>query len=168
MAKIKKTSPSTLIFESMLECGTEELRKKHKVEFERIDVRGIFRRARVTDQNKIDCLFLDKKINAQQYGAAEEYQELLLRSGVFLKSPGFEQGPESTGRDKSRSMASRIMAVSGARSRLRRDAGSNATLAVDLTIGANANVDINLLRIGLDVLVSYFGTGNYKDPRSRN
>jgi hypothetical protein len=167
MKEDKKTSHSTSIFESMLECGTEELRKKHKVEFERIDIRGVFRRARVTDQNKIDCLFLEKKINAQQYGAAEEYQELLLKSGVFLKSPGFEEGPESTGRDKSRSMASRIMAVSGARSRLRRDAGAEATLAVDLTIGANATVDLVLLKKGLDVLVSYFGTSNYEDPRRK-
>ena len=163
MQSDKKTS--RLIFESLMECGTEELRKKHRVEFERIDMRGRFRRAKVTDQTKIDCLFLDLKITAPQYSAAEEYMDLLLKSGVFLKSPGFDSGPELTGRDKSRSMASRIMAISGARSRLRKDAGTEATLAVDLAIGANANVDIHLLRTGLDVLVSYFGTTGMRDPR---
>jgi len=149
----------------MIECGTEELRSKHVVEFEAIDLRGVFRRARVLDQTYLDTLFLKKQINAPQYSAGEEYLDLLLRAGAFLRSPSLEAGIDQTGREKSRSMASRIMAVSGARTRLRRDAGPDATLAVDLAIGGNARVEVELLKVGLDVLVSYFGTSGVNDPR---
>jgi len=149
----------------MHECGTDELREKHRVEWEGIDLRGVFRRARVLDQTHMDTLFLDRKINAAQYSAAEEYSALLLRAGVFLASPGFDHGVVMTGRDKSRAMSARIMAVSGARSRLRKDAGTEVALAVDLAVGANVGVQIDLLRRGLDVLADYFGTSGVTDPR---
>ena len=155
----------TSLFESLIECGTEELRSKHVVEFEAIDLRGVFRRARVLDQTYLDTLFLKKKINAPQYSAGEEYMDLLLRAGAFLRSPSMEAGIEQTGRDKSRSMTSRIMAVSGARTRLRKEAGPEATLAVDLAVGGNTRVRVDILKLGLDVLVSYFGTSGVNDPR---
>ena len=148
-----------------MECGTEELREKHKVEWESLDLRGIFRRARVLDQTYVDTLFLEKKISAAQYSAAEEYLALLLKSGSFLASPGFEQGVTVTGSDKSRAMASRIMAISGARSRLRKNASADVRLAVDLAIGANVKVHISPLREGLDILANYFGTTGAIDPR---
>ena len=166
--KIKKTksrSTSNFRYENMLECGTSELREKYKVEWESLDMRGIFRRARVLDQTYVDTLFLQKKISAAQYSAAEEYLALLLKSGVFVPSPGFEEGVAMTGSDKSRAMASRIMAISGARSRLRRDVDSRARLAVDLAIGGNLKVHVAPLRRGLDVLADYFGTTGEVDPR---
>jgi len=153
------------MLESMVACGTEELRQKHRVEFESIDLRGVFKRARVTDQTYIDCLFLEKLITAPQYSAAEEYMYLMLKSGAFLRSPGWEDGPRSTGRDKGKAMSSRIMAISGARDRLRREAGPDATLAVDLAVASDAPVSVALLRQGLDVLSMYFGTTGVKDPR---
>ena len=163
--KTKSRPTSNFRYENMLECGTSELRDKHRVEWEALDLRGIFRRARVLDQTHVDTLFLEKKISAAQYSAAEEYLALLLKSGVFLASPGFEEGVTVTGSDKSRAMASRIMAISGARSRLRRDASADVRLAVDLAIGANVKVHIIPLREGLDILADYFGTTGAIDPR---
>ena len=164
--KIRSNPTSNFRYENVLECGTSELRRKHRVEWETLDMRGHFRRARVLDQNYIDTLFLEKKISAAQYSAAEEYLALLVKAGCFLMSPGFEEGVASTGSDKSRAMASRIMAISGARSRLRRDCSSEVRLAVDLAIGSNAKVHIVPLRKGLNVLADYFGTAGDVDPRS--
>ena len=160
-----KKNRSRLIFEKIINCGTEELREKFQVDFENIDMRGVFKRARVMDQTKIDKLFLDKELSAPQYGAAEEYLSLLVKSGAFLRSPGFESGPDSTGRDKAKSMAARMMAVSGARNKLRKSCGNEVCYVVDMAIGGDAIIDISMLRIGLDARADYFGTRGMSDPR---
>jgi len=149
-----------------IESGTDELKKKFKVEVEKLDSRGIFRRSRVVNQTRIDSLFLDRAIDIAQFSAAELYLELLWKAGIFLRSPSMERSFEVTGKEVEKSISSRILAISGARSKLRK-LDPKVALAVDLCIGSNAPVDIGLLREGLDVLVDHFGISRMADPRKK-
>lgn len=148
-----------------IESGTPELKRKHEVKEESLDTRGIFRRSRVTDQCVIDRFFLDKKISVEQYSAGEMYMGLLWKAGTFLRSPSLEREIETKGRDVEKSLSSRIMVISKARSVLRDRCSSDVMLAVDICIGGNRPVDLVLLRTGLNVLAKHFGLKGMQDPR---
>ena len=157
--------PRSLSFDDLIESGTPEHRKKKKIKVESLDPRGLFRRSRVTDQVWIDDLLISRRLTLPQFSAAEMYLELLCRSGVFIKSPSLERGAAMTGRDVAGSIASKIMAISQARTRLVRAAGRDAAQAVEICLGSNVPVSVPLLCRGLDVLADYFGISNQLDPR---
>ena len=156
----------SLPFDGLVERGTPEHQKKNQIEVESLDPRGFFRRGRVTDQAVIDVLLLEKRINPSQFSAGEMYLELMGRAGLFLRSPSLERGTGMTGKDVGGSIASRIMAISRARSRLRDNAEEGAAQAVEICLGSNLRVNLRLLRSGLDVLSEHFGIGDLPDPRS--
>tara|TARA_R110000765_G_scaffold37215_5_gene82620 strand:- start:5828 stop:6286 length:459 start_codon:yes stop_codon:yes gene_type:complete len=147
------------------ESGTPELKNHHRVKEEKLDSRGIFRRHRVIDQCLIDKLFLGGDIEMHQYAAAEMYMELLWRSGSFLRSASMERGVEVTGGDVERSISSRIMIISRARSVLRDKCSTGVMLAVDTCVGGNGKVRLGLLREGLEALAKHFGVQQVRDPR---
>jgi hypothetical protein len=148
-----------------IESGTPELKKHHQVREEKLDSRGIFRRNRVVDQCEIDRLFLTGDIKLHQYCAGEMYMELLWRAGSFLRSPSMEKEIDVKGGDVEKSMSSRIMVVSRARSILRDRCTPDVIMAVDTCIASNKKVDLNLLREGLNVLSRHFGVDRVRDPR---
>ena len=167
----RKRSPSDIRSERIvtagLEHGTEELNRKHHIEWERIDIRGLFRRARVVDQAEIDRLFLKKKISAPQHEAAQSYLAALVRSGAIIRSPSFEESIGGSIKDVEKSISSRIMAVSAARSSLSA-AGQKPMMLVDLMVASNRRVrrsELPLVRKGLDLLVRFYGTAQVADPR---
>ena len=155
MKKKKRPTSSTFKYPMILESGTDEYRSKKKVEIERIDHRGIFRRARVTDQTVFDRLFIEEKITREQFSAAEMYLELMGIAGCFLRSPSMEGTERTSGRDIAGSMASKIMVIAKARDRLRK-AGSEPLAAVETCLSLDKDVDINQLRIGLNALAGHF------------
>ena len=157
--------PRSLSFDDLIESGTPEHRRKKKIKIEKLDPRGLFRRSRVTNQVWIDELLIARRLTLPQFSAAEMYLELLCRSGVFIKSPSLERGVTMTGRDVAGSIASKIMAISRARTRLIRDGGRDAAHAVEVCLGSNVPVSVPLLCVGLDVLADYFGISEQKDPR---
>ena len=171
MRRAKRKSRSEIvqeeIIEERLENGTPELKRKHKLEWERLDFKGLFRRARVTDQLQIDRLFIDKKITGPQHEAGNQYLAALVKSGAFIRSPSFEKSIDASVKDVEKSISSRIMAVSGARGVLRR-CGEDSMLLVDLLIGTgriSRPSEIPVIRRGLDALVRFYGTEAFLDPR---
>jgi hypothetical protein len=169
--KSKKRSPSDDRSERLttagLESGTDELKARHRVEWERLDLKGLFRRARVVDQCEIDRLFLSKEISASQYEAGQEYLASLFKAGSFIKSPSFEASIGGSVKDVEKRISLRIMAASAARSALSRS-GIEATRLVDLTVGLNRKVrsrELRVLRRGLDCLARFYGTESVADPR---
>jgi len=148
------------------ESGTPELKQHHQVNEEKLDSRGIFRRSRVVDQYLIDKLFLTGDIKIHQFCAGEMYIELLWKAGSFLRSPSLDKEIESKGGggEVEKSMSSRIMVISKARSALR-ECRPEVVLAVDVCLAANRRVDLNLLREGLDALSRHFGVDRVRDPR---
>lgn len=142
----------------LVESCTDEYRKKKNIKIEGIDHRGIFRRARVLDQTKFDELFLDEKITSSQYSAADMYLGLMSVSGCFLKSPNLGgHSSKIPGRDSAGAMASKILAISSARTRLR-EAGERCLVAVESCVGMNSDVNIDDLKKGLNALAKYFQT----------
>jgi hypothetical protein len=140
----------------LIESGTEEYRGKKEIHIEGIGSSGAFKRARVLDQTKFDELFLNDNISKEQYAAADMYLGLMSISGCFIKSPNLgAQGSRSNPRDTAGAMASKIIAISSARSRLR-DAGEHCLVAVEACVGMNADVNLPDLRSGLNALVRYF------------
>ena len=140
----------------LTESGTDEYRGKKDIRIEGVGTGGVFKRARVLDQTKFDELFLCEKISQDQYSAADMYLGLMAISGCFIKSPNLEaQGSRSNPRDTAGAMASKIIAISSARSRLR-DTGEHCLVAVEACVGMNADVNLPDLRIGLNALVRYF------------
>lgn len=140
----------------MIESGTKEYRSKKEIHIEEIGSNGTFKRARVLDQTKFDELFLNDNISKEQYAAADMYLGLMSISSCFIKSPNLgAQGSRSNPRDAAGAMASKIIAISSARNRLR-DAGESCLVAVESCIGMNADVDLHDLRIGLNALFRYF------------
>ena len=84
------------------------------------------------------------------------YLGLMSISGCFIKSPNLgAQGSRASPKDSAGAMASKIIAISSARSRLR-DAGDNCLVAVESCIGMNIDVDLSDLKRGLNALVRYF------------
>jgi len=139
-----------------VESGTDEYRGKKEIRLESVVGGGAFRRARVLDQTKFDELFLNDKISQEQYSAADMYLGLMSVAGCFIKSPNLgAQGSRANPRDTAGAMASKIIAISSARSRLR-DAGENCLVAVESCVGMNADVSLPDLRTGLDALARYF------------
>lgn len=140
----------------LVESGTDEYRGKKEIRIESVGGGGAFRRARVLDQTKFDELFLNDKISQDQYSAADMYLGLMSVAGCFIKSPNLgAQGSRSSPRDTAGAMASKIIVISSARSRLR-DAGENCLVAVESCVGMNADVDLPSLRVGLTALARYF------------
>jgi len=148
-----------------IESGTPELKRHHRVEEEKLDSRGIFRRSRVVDQHVMDALFLAGDIRLHQYSAAEMYMALLWKAGAFLRSPSAEKGIDVTGGDVEKSISSRIMVISKARSALRDNCTHDVSLAVDACVVANKRPDLALLKIGLNTLARHFGVDRVVDPR---
>ncbi len=139
----------------LVESGTDEYRSKKNIKIEKIDVKGIFRRSRVLDQTKFDELFLEDKINKFQYSAADMYLNLMQVSGCFLRSPSLSGGVKVGFRESANLMSSKLVAISSARSKLR-SLGDEYVAAVETCLAHNADVDIELLKTGLDALVKYF------------
>ena len=54
--KKTRSTSSTFKYPMLIESGTKEYQSKKKIEVERIDARGIFRRSRVIDQTAFDKL----------------------------------------------------------------------------------------------------------------
>jgi len=157
--KYSKIVGSKTKYPVLIESGTEEYRSKKNIQIESIDHRGIFRRSRVLDQTKFDELFLNDKINKSQYSAAEMYLDLMQISGCFIKSPSMKGGIKNTFKESANAMASKILAISSARSRLR-DAGNDCLIAVETCLSMNVDVDLDSLRTGLDALARYFHIDN--------
>jgi len=155
-------------FSPNLECGTDELRSKRKVEIEPIDYRGLMRRARVTDQTAIDSLFLDSRITAPQHSAGESLLDVMVRSGASPRSSDPSGTNFGTLRDAERAMSSRIMVASGAYRALARSGQDSERITI-IVVAHNVTVSgdmLVLLREGLNALVTYFGTGGARDPRT--
>jgi len=149
-----KTSRSEL-FTPNMEAGTEELRAKHRIEIENIDLRGLMRRARVADQTALDTLFL------------ESFLDAIVRSGGTPRSSDPSAVSFGTLRDAERSMSSKIMIASGAYRALA-GAGAEAERATIIVVSTNKIPSTKLLPLikqGLNSLVYYFGTKGMRDPR---
>lgn len=155
--KKKEASKTTGLtrYPALLESGTEEYRSKKTIRVEKIDTKGIFRRSRVLDQTKFDELFLNDKIDSAQYSAADMYLSLMQVSGCFLRSPSMSGGVKTGFRESANLMASRIMAISSARDSLRKQ-GEDCLVAVETCLALDKDVDMKLLRTGLDALARYF------------
>jgi hypothetical protein len=154
----KNGKPKTLGLKDyplLIEAGTDEYRAKKNIQVEKIDSKGVFRRSRVLDQTKFDELFLSDKINKFQYSAAEMYLNLMKISGCFLRSPSLKGGVKTGFRESANLMASKIMAISFARDCLR-NLGDEYVVAVETCLAQDKDVDLNLLKTGLDALVRYF------------
>jgi len=153
----KKTRPTSSIsdYPILVESGTEEYRNKKKIRLERIDSRGIFRRARVVDQTVFDRLFIQEKITRQQFSAAEMYLEMMGIAGCFLRSPSMKGSEKVTGRDVGGNISAKIMVISRARDSLR-GAGEGALIAVETCLGHDREVDLAFLKLGLDALARHF------------
>lgn len=141
----------------LVEAGTDEYQLKKRIEIEKIDHKGIFRRSRVTDQTKFDELFIEDKISKAQYSAAEMYLGLMQISGCFIKSPSLKGGVKNGFRESANMLSAKIVAISSARSRLR-EAGEDCLIAVETCLAKDMDVDLGLLRTGLDALARYFQT----------
>jgi hypothetical protein len=155
--KKKKTrsTSSTFKYPMLIESGTEEYQRKKRVEVERIDARGVFRRSRVVDQTAFDKLFIEGDINRKQFSAAEMYLELMGIAGCFLRSPSMSGSERVSGRDVGGNMASKILVISKARDSLRRS-GQDALIAVEACLANDVKVDLESLKLGLDALVVHF------------
>jgi len=154
--KKKPTRFSISKYPLLIESGTKEYKKKKKIEIEKIDAKGIFRRARVVDQKVFDKLFIEEKITRQQYAAASMYMEVMGIAGCFLRSPSMEGSEKGTGRDLSQVLAGKILVIARARDKLRK-AGDKAIRAVENCIAFDQEVNLNDLRTGLDALADHFG-----------
>jgi|TARA_R110000751_G_scaffold20090_3_gene59327 hypothetical protein len=149
------SSPNSSHHPLLLESGTEEYRKKKRVETENIDHKGIFRRSRVIDQTQFDLLFIEDRITRKQYSAAEMYLHLMTISGCFLKSASLEPGIRVTGRDVAGAMAGKILVISSARGRLR-ESGPECLIAVETCLSSDVKVNVSHLKKGLNSLVRFF------------
>lgn len=161
-----KTSRSEQ-FTPNMEVGTEELQKKHKIEVESIDYRGLMRRARVSDQTALDTLFLRRSITAPQHSAGESFLDVVVRSGGTPRSSDPSAVSFGTLRDAERAMSSKIMIASGAYRALAQ-AGAEAeraTIIVVSEINLPSAKLLPLVKRGLNALVRYFGTSGVRDPR---
>jgi hypothetical protein len=161
-----KTSRSDL-FTPNMERGTEQLRKKHRVDVEFIDHRGLMRRARVSDQTALDTLFLRRSITAPQHSAGESLLDVMVRSGGAPRSSDPSAVSFGTLRDAERAMSSKIMIASGAYRALAQ-AGPDVervTIIVVSEINLPSAKLLPLIKRGLNALVRYFGTGSMRDPR---
>ena len=152
---MKKRTSSISEYPVLIESGTEEYRKKKKIELENIDSRGVFRRARVVDQTTFDKLFIQGKISRAQFSAAEMYLELMSLAGCFLRSPSVQGSEKATGRNVAASIAAKIMVISRARQSLRQ-AGQDSLVAVETCLAHDQEVDLDLLRLGLSALANHF------------
>lgn len=76
-------------------------------------------------------------------------------SGCFLRSPSLKGGVKTGFRESANLMASKIMAISFARDCLR-NLGDEYVVAVETCLAQDKDVDLNLLKTGLDALVRYF------------
>lgn len=142
-------------YPALIESGTKEYQKKKKIELEKIDPKGIFRRAKVLDQKVFDKLFIEEHITANQFAAANMYLELMGIAGAFLRSPSMEGSEKSTGRDVADSMAAKIMVIAKARDALRKS-GVAPMHAVESCVAFDEVVSLDDLKTGLDVLVKHF------------
>jgi len=164
-----KTSRSEL-FTPNMERGTEQLRKKHRVDVEFIDHRGLMRRARVSDQTALDTLFLRRSISAPQHSAGESFLDVMVRSGGTPRSSDPSAVSFGTLRDAERAMSSKIMIASGAYRALA-GAGAEAERATIIVVSTDVVPSAKLLPLikrGLNALVSYFGTSGMRDPREES
>lgn len=155
--KEKKRSKTigSMTYPVLVESGTEEYQSKKKIRLEKIDAKGIFRRSRVLDQTKFDELFLNDDIDKNQYSAADMYLSLMQVSGCFLRSPSMSGGIKTGFRESANLMASRIMAISSARDSLRKQ-GDDCLVAVETCLALDKDVDMKLLKTGLDALAKHF------------
>lgn len=155
--KEKKRSKTigSMTYPVLVESGTEEYQSKKKIRLEKIDAKGIFRRSRVLDQTKFDELFLNDDIDRNQYSAADMYLSLMQVSGCFLRSPSMSGGIKTGFRESANLMASRIMAISSARDSLRKQ-GDDCLVAVETCLALDKDVDMKLLKTGLDALAKHF------------
>lgn len=155
------------LFSPNLERGTDELRLRHRVEIQPIDLRGLMRRAVVTDQTAIDKLFLRKKITAPQHSAGESLLDVIVKAGGTPRSSDPSATMGGTLRDAERAMSSRIMVASGAYRALALSGSDveRVTIHVVTKDLLPSGRLLHLLRKGLDSLTYYFGTGGVRDPR---
>jgi hypothetical protein len=157
MKEKKKQSKTigSMTYPVLIESGTDEYQSKKNIQLEKIDAKGIFRRSRVLDQTKFDELFLKDKIDRNQYSAADMYLSLMQVSGCFLRSPSMSGGVKTGFRESANLMASRIMAISSARDSLRKQ-GEDCLIAVETCLALDKDVDMRLLKTGLDALARHF------------
>jgi len=165
---MKPTSRSE-IFNPNMEKGTDELRRKHRVVTEAMDLRSLYTRARVEDQHLIDTLFINKEITAAQHSAGECFMDVIVRSGGTPRSCDPSAVSFGSLRDAERSMSSRIMIASGA-FRALSEAGEEASSVTLIVICQQVRNKLDkhmleFLRKGLNALSRHFGTAGIRDPR---
>ncbi len=161
------TTSRSEFFTPVLERGTPELRRKHRVEAEPIDLRGLMKRHRVTDQCELDRLFLCRWISAAQHSAGENFMDALVRSGATPRSSDPDSISFGTLRDAEGSISARIMIASGAHRALNKCSplAREVTIIVVLEDSKLKSKFLDPLREGLNSLVRFFGTAGVRDPR---
>lgn len=155
----------------LIEQGTPELRSKHKVVIDELDPKGLVRRARVSDQTELDKMFVSNSIDASQHAAGVEFLSALSKSGAFIAGASLEPTSHTPAHSIGSAIASKIMAMSAAFRRMKRDAGDESAELVMRLVGEDQKVPKDrwdLLREGLDALSSYYGTGKVRDPRKKS
>lgn len=161
------TTSRSEFFTPILERGTPELRRKHRVEAEPIDLRGLMKRHRVIDQCELDRLFLCRWISASQHSAGENFMDALVRSGATPRSSDPDSISFGTLRDAEGSISARIMIASGAHRALSKCSplAREVTIIVVLEDSKLKSKFLDPLREGLNSLVRFFGTAGVRDPR---
>lgn len=141
------------------DLGPSEKGNHHEIRVEAIDAKYGIMRARVVDQTNIDKLALLGVITAEQRDAGISFQKTLSRAGAFVRAFSAEPSPSSgifgiSDRQMARSgLAGPMLGV------LKRELGSrnaNITYRVILDEKWPVHSELDGLRRGLDVLISYF------------
>lgn len=135
----------------------ESQRKKRSYIVEEVDIGAPVYRQRTLDATEFDKMMLREEITIKQHAASVMLVRDLSRSGAYLRSPSLEPNHDRpSAYEHSLMRAARIIAMSGAMTRLRKlHTEKDITYLLYICSGMKSK-DAKPIRKMLDTLASYY------------